>query len=538
MRVVTAKEMAGIEEAAEKHGVSRAQMMENAGRNAALEAIKLLPGFKRKKICVLCGKGNNGGDGFVAARHLGERGTSPEVFIFNDVKDLSPLAKKNLGLLRKSGGNVHSVKATGGLARDLRDCGAVIDALFGTGFRGEIKGIEAEAISLLNSTDSLKISIDVPSGLNADNGEVNGACVAADHTFTLGLPKKGLMLFPGAEYAGKIKVLDIGIPRGLVGTSWLNMITREDAASVLEPRKQDTHKGTYGRVFIISGSAGMTGATTLACLGALRSGAGLVTAGVPASLNNILEIKLTEAMTKPLPETENRSLGEEAFGEILRFSEETDAVAVGPGLSRAGKTCRLAVEIIEGIGKPMVIDADAIFALKGNAEILKKRKASTTIITPHPGEMAFLTGKTIGEIQSRRIEAAKDFSAEYGVVTVLKGARTVIACPEGNVWINLTGNPGMATGGSGDVLAGIMAALLGQKISALGSAKTSVYIHGLAGDLAAEEKGEIGVIASDIAEKVPYAIKSIMNQQQGFLLPAPSGRGLAPMDIGADNSGL
>lgn len=508
MRIVTSDEMYSIEEAAEKKGITRGIMMENAGKNIANKLIKLLPDFKKKKICILCGKGNNGGDGLVAARYLKKIGVTPEVSILGEINEISPLAKQNLSRLKKIKVSVREIKKVDEISDEIRNSDIVIDAIFGTGFKGSIKGLIAEVIQILNEEKTLVISVDLPSGLNADTGEVSTPCVNADWTFTLGLPKKGLFLFPGAEYAGRIEVLDIGIPSDLVGKGALNLITADEISSLIPKRKLDTHKGSYGHVFIISGSVGMTGAATLTGLGALYSGAGLVTLGIPKSLNQIMEIKLTEVMTKPLPETEFQTLSLASFEEILNFSKNIDVITIGPGLGRVDETCELVRKIIENVNLPMVIDADAIFALKGNTDILKNRKAQT-VLTPHPGEMSYLTGKNIDEIQSKRIEITRDFASMFKVITVLKGTLTVVASPGDEVWINPTGNPGMASGGVGDVLTGIIASLVGQKIDPFDASKVGVYIHGLAGDLARDEKSEMSVVASDIINKLPQAFKKV-----------------------------
>lgn len=513
MRIVTSSEMYGIEEAGEKAGISRGNMMENAGKNIVNELLKLFPDLKKKKICILCGKGNNGGDGLVAARYLARIGIKPKVSILGKADEISPLSKQNLLRLKKFKVNIREVvKIDDILIKEIKSCNVVLDAIFGTGFKGSIKGLCSDIVRLLSwdkADRPIVVSVDLPTGVNADTGEVSVPCVRADWTFTLGFPKKGLFVFPGMKFAGRLRILDIGIPKNLAGAGWLNLITQNEISRFLSPRRIDSHKGCYGHVFILSGSVGMTGAAMLANLGALYSGAGLVTAGIPKSLNQIMEVKLTEVMTRPLPETKSQTLSLSGYKEISSFVRNVDVIAIGPGLSRVNETLNLSREIIEKMDLPMVIDADAIFALKGHTAILKKRRAPS-VITPHPGEMVYLTGKRVGEIQSKRIEIAKDFARRFKVITVLKGARTVVASPEGEVWVNPTGNPGMASGGAGDVLTGIIASLIGQKIDPFDAAKSGVYIHGLAGDLARDEKGEMGLVASDIVNKLPYAFKKVI----------------------------
>jgi len=513
MRIVTSGEMYRIEEAAEKRGVSRRILMENAGKNIARNLANLFPDYKKKNICILCGKGNNGGDGLVAARYLKKMGAHPSVSILGRIHDISPLARENLSRLKKLKVRIHEIVKAEQIAEEIKNSSILIDAIFGTGFKGEIKGLYADVIDLLSFyTEGRRpsvVAVDLPSGMDADTGKISSPQIRADWTFTLGLPKKGLFLHPGIEYAGNILVLDIGIPQEIIGKGWLNLLSKEEISGFFPPRNTGAHKGSFGHTFILAGSPGFTGAAALAGTAALWSGAGLVTVGIPESLNTIMSVKLTEAMTKPFPETRAQTLGLKSFKGILEFSKKVDVLAIGPGLSRVGETRKLILKVIENINLPMVIDADALFALRGHTDILKRRR-SPAVLTPHPGEMVYLTGKSLDWIQSHRIEYTRDFAVEFKVITILKGARTVIASPSGEVWVNPTGNPGMATGGSGDVLTGIIASLTGQGLNLLNASKAGVFLHGLAGDIAREEKGEYSLVASDIITKLPQAFKNVV----------------------------
>ena len=510
MKIITSKEMRELEDKAEKAGISRAKMMENAGKNSALYILKMFPAVKKKKVLVVCGKGNNGGDGLVCARYLEQNNIRTTVFILNDKKNISGLSKRNLRLLEKTGSKVNDIKQQKGLPEDLNNFHIVIDAIFGTGFKGKVSGLYLSAIKLINSCSSKKISIDLPSGLDSDSGKAF-VCVKADWTFTLGLPKQGLYLSDGVESAGKIKILDIGIPTKISVDSNLNLIEKKDIYS-FPKRKIDSHKGSYGQIFIIAGSPGFTGAAALAGLSALYSGSGLVTVGIPKSLNRIMAIKLTEVMTKPLPETNSGTISMRAYADIKEWAMKLDAMAIGPGISRQKETLSFARKIIQNIDIPLVVDADGLFALKNNTQILKKRKAFT-VITPHMGEMSYLTGISIQRIRQDKISVALKFSKKYNTVVVLKGPATVIAFPDGDVWINQTGNPGMAKGGSGDVLTGILVSLIGQGIELRSALKTAVYIHGIAGDMARNEKGEISMTPSDLIAKLPRIFKALTSRQ-------------------------
>ena len=511
MKLVTVEEMRRIDrKTIGEFQVPSLQLMEKAGWSVAEAAREMLSHLPGKRVAIFAGRGNNGGDGFVAARCLLEEGIEVNVYLLARKEEVKGDAEVNLKRLTLPVVELKKEKDLDEIRGDLAGVNLIIDALLGTGARGEVKGIWKATIELLNGSDKPVLSVDIPSGLEGDEGEAPGICVRAARTVTMGLPKRGLILYPGAEYVGELKVADIGIPPEVLNEESLkvNLLEGKDISFLFPPRRRDSHKGDYGHILILAGSTGWTGAAALTSLGALRSGGGLVTLGVPRSLNPIMEAKLTEAMTRPLPETGEGSLSLEAEGEILKLARKVDVLALGPGLSTHPETRELVKRLLAKIDKPMVIDADGLNGLGGDVSPLTKSTASV-IITPHPGEMGRLLRKTTREVQSRRIGVAREAASQTGTVVVLKGARTVISDPEGNVYVNPTGNPGMASGGMGDVLTGMLASFIGQGLTELEAAKAGAYIHGLAGDIAVESRGEMGLMATDLLDNLPQAIKRL-----------------------------
>ena len=514
MKLVTVEEMREIDrKTIEEFRVPSLQLMEKAGRNVAEVAGEMLRSPLGKRIAILAGRGNNGGDGFVAFRYLVEKGAEVSVYLLGKKEEVRGDALLNFKKLTQPVMEVKERKDLEGLREAISRVDLIIDALLGTGTRGEIKGILKETIEILNGSGKPIVSVDIPSGLEGDKGEPLGVCVKAARTVTMGLPKLGLVLYPGAEYVGELDVAGIGIPSEVLddGNLKVNLLGEEDVFSLFPPLKRDSHKGDFGHILVIAGSTGFTGAAALTGLGSLRSGGGLVTLGVAGSLNPIMEVKLTEVMTAPLPETGEGCLSLEAEEGILRLARRADVLAVGPGLSVHPETSELVKRLVAGVEKPMVIDADGLNGLKGDISLLTKSPASI-IITPHPGEMAGLLGKTTAEVQSDRIGIARETALRTGTVVVLKGAGTVISDPEGNVYVNPTGNPGMAGGGMGDILTGVIASFMGRGLSRMEAATAGVYIHGLAGDIAAGDRGETGLIATDLLDKLPEAIKRVQQK--------------------------
>lgn len=511
MKVVTAQEMRQIDQQTiEQIGIPGAVLMEHAGSAVVRILREHFPECQRVGIVV--GKGNNGGDGLVVARQLAHAGQPIQIFLVSPPESFAGDALTNLQIAQNLALPITPVLSDGelrGLKSQLASSDLIVDSVFGTGLRGGVHGFIGDVIECINRSGKPVVAIDLPSGLSADTGIAEGVCVQASHTVTVGLPKRGNLIHPGAALTGKLDVVDIGFPSSVIAAQdiQINWTRPSDAARILPPRPTHSHKGTYGRVFVAAGSVGMTGAAALTSAGALRAGAGLVTLGTPKNLNPILEVKLTEVMTLPLPETAEGSLALEAKVDIIEAIERTKPVlAIGPGLSQHPETVSLVHSVIRESDTPTVIDADGINALARSKEILSSLSPQT-VLTPHPGEMARLLGGTIEALERDRIGLAQRFAQDHNVTLVLKGAPTVVAREDGEVWINSTGNAGMATGGMGDVLTGLIAGLMAQKISAFDAAVLGVYLHGLAADLVAKKIGLHGLMAGDVLNNVPEAIK-------------------------------
>ena len=526
-RLFTAEQMREMDRrATDDYGVPSLLLMENAGKAVADEVVDLLGNRYLQKVIVVTGSGNNGGDGFVAARHLHNGVLDVRVFHFGDRASAKGDALTNIEMAEKTGIPIDYTKNIDQLREELSDCDCVIDALLGTGARGDLKPEYANVVKLMNTHRGAAplIAVDIPSGLDADSGLELGpvgddmsnfgwAAVRADVTVTFGLPKVGLVTYPGAWYVGELAVADIGLPSELTDSIEPTAFLLGDAGDVwaklaLQPRKPDSHKGTFGHTAIVAGSVGMTGAATLSAEGALRIGTGLVTVLVPESLNDIMEVKLTEAMTIPVPQGRARAFGMASLDAVLGYVNRWDSAVIGPGFGRDEDTIEFAQELIKRIEKPAIIDADALYAVSRDLSVLSNVKAPL-VITPHPGEMATLMGATSAEVQSNRLEIARSFAKEHNVTVVLKGAGTVIADPEGKAYINTTGTPGMATGGTGDVLSGMIGGLLAQSKGAISSANAAVYLHGLAGEIAARKRGETAMLASDLADCIGDALREV-----------------------------
>ncbi|MEA3454495.1 MAG: NAD(P)H-hydrate dehydratase [Candidatus Caldatribacteriota bacterium] len=513
MKVVTSKQMREIDrKAIEENNLSGLILMENAGLRIFQNLKKIYPDLRLKKIIIFAGSGNNGGDGFVVARHLYNYGLKVKVFLLTTFNKIKGEAEENLNIINKMGVELIEIETTklDEIQRGIQNSDLIIDAILGTGLQGKVTGLKAKIIDLINIANKEVVAIDVPSGLDADTGKIEGPCIKATHTITLALPKIGLLIFPGASYAGKVTVENIGIPSYLLKNNKIktNIVTKEIVKSLLPFRATYSHKGSFGKVLILAGSIGMTGAAYLASEAAMRSGAGIVVLGIPRSLNPIMEAKLTEVMTLPLVETKKQSLGEEAEETILKLMKNYSILGIGPGISRQAETQRLVRKVIEKSNIPLVVDADAIYALSEDPTILKKTK-TPLVITPHPGEIAKLINKDVDYILNNQLDITREIAQKYGIVVVLKGARTIIANKEGEVYINVGDNSGMATGGSGDVLTGIICSLIAQGADNFSAAITGVYIHSLAGDLARGIKGERGMIAGDILSQVPQAFLNL-----------------------------
>lgn len=503
MKVCTAEQMRKTDRlASDLGGIPSIVLMENAAIACVKEAEKL----GKKKIGIFCGKGNNGGDGFAIARHLFNKGYDVRVFLVCG-SEFSGDAQVNYEIIEKMNIRIIEITADENLEYYISSLDLIVDAIFGTGIRGEIGGLAYDVICAINSYAETVLSADIPSGVNADTGEICGIAVRADVTVTFAAYKRGLLLYPGAECAGKVVPADISIPGYVTEEcgSELEVFDKAFAARAMPQRRDNSHKGDYGKVFIVGGSRGMTGACVLAAEAALKTGAGLVTVGVPASLNEIAEIKLTEQMSLPLAE-EDGALTEEAAEEILKQAEKSDVLLIGPGLGRSERTQKLVCEVLLKSKIPTVVDADALFAAANNPEVLSSCGCNL-IFTPHEAEFERLAKEPINE--KNRLDVAKQYAAENGITLILKGHYTVTTSPGGRQYVNTSGNSGMATGGSGDVLAGIVAALVPVMNDETEAAATGVYLHGLSGDFAAEEKGRHSMTAGDICDMISRAIPDI-----------------------------
>ena len=517
IKVVTAKEMQELDRrAVVEYGIPSLVLMENAGAETARALVTAYPAASR--VAVLCGRGNNGGDGFVVARHLLNRGTTVETLLLARRHDIKGDARVNLEILEKMGGAPVEVTGADGLAalpQRISRADVVVDALLGTGAQGPARDFLAEVIEAVNRAARPVVSVDLPSGLSADDPEPPGPAVRAALTVTFALPKRCLLLYPAAGHAGTVRVVDIGLPADLCRDPalTLGLLEAADAAAAFPPRDAAAHKGSFGHVLVIAGSVGKTGAAALASLAAQRVGAGLVTLAIPASLNDVMEIKLTEVMTEPLPETEARSLGLPALERLVRLAEGKSAVAIGPGLSTHPSTQKLVRELLPSLRLPVVLDADGINALAGQAQLLAGA-GGPIILTPHPGELSHLLGVARDEVLRQRLCLVPEVASRFNVTLVLKMARTLIASGARETVIVPTGNPGMATGGTGDVLTGLIAGLLAQGADLGLAARAGAYVHGLAGDLAAERLGQEAMLAGDLLECVPEAIRRVKGGRQ------------------------
>jgi hydroxyethylthiazole kinase-like uncharacterized protein yjeF len=514
MKVVTAEVMRRLDrKAIEEFGIPGLVLMENAARGTLGAMFRHFPDLLKKRVGILAGRGNNGGDAFAVARYLLNRGIACQVYLLAAREEVRGDAAANLEILTRMGGTLVEIlnleewesRKEQVAANDL-----LVDGILGTGLRGGVKGFFQEIIEFVNSLGKPVVAIDIPSGLDSDSGQVLGACIQAALTATFGLLKRGLLLLPGAQYGGRIVLVDISLPQSAVESEAIgdHLLEGADFLPFLTPRSPGAHKGDFGHLLVLSGSPGKTGAAAMVCQAALRVGTGLVTLGIPESLNPILEAKLTEPMTEPLPETKEKTLGLAAQGRIMELCGRKTALAIGPGLSMNGETVKLVHKLVRSINLPAVIDADGLSALAGRLDLLRKSQKDL-ILTPHPGEMARLTDRSIGEIQKDRISASRDFAKKYGLTLVLKGARSVVASPQGEVFINPTGNPGMASGGTGDILTGMIGGFLAQGFPALEAAKLGVFLHGLAGDFVAHRKGSRGIAAMDLAEEAPQLLRAL-----------------------------
>ena len=532
MKVLTAAEMREVDRlTTERHGIPSLTLMENAGRSVAEFIRRRFSHLERRQIAVLSGKGNNGGDGFVTARHLLQMGAKPVVFLLASPGDMQGDAATNRQRWQDAGGELRVVPdapAWQSSKHALAQAGIIVDALLGTGVRGPVEGLLRDAIESikLRKRGSTVVSVDIPSGLSSDSWNPKAGCVIADYTVSFTAPKVGMLLGLAGDSVGQLTVCDIGSPAELieeVGKGKLLWSEPHEFSAIAAPRRPAGHKGDYGHALIVAGSLGKSGAAVLASWAALRTGAGLVTCATPESVLPSVAPHTPEVMTEPLPATGVGSISLRALeaGRFASILKGKRALAIGPGLSTHPDTQKFVQAVVAQRDVPIILDADGLNAFAGRAHQLRN-PGGRLIITPHPGEMARLLGCETNDVQSRRVELALKAAADWNACVVLKGHQTVIAAPDGHAYVNSTGNPGMGTGGTGDVLTGILAGLVAQyahradefrleQIVAFG-----VYLHGLAGDVACADTGEAPLMASDLIHAIPRAYRQFF---------AESGRG-------------
>lgn len=515
MKIVTAHQMRELDRRTiQEAGVPGKTLMERAGAGVVSAMEETFGDLKGKTVTIFCGKGNNGGDGFVVARLLRQKRSTVQVCLLAHTRDLKGDAKLMYQRFVKgaSRSTVLSAPSPDHVHRLTRDSHVLVDALLGTGTSSPIAGPYHETIQAMNASETNTVAVDLPSGIDADTGATLGAAVHADLTVTFGNPKLGLFLGAGIDHVGRLHCVDIGIPNQYVEDLHLpiELLTAATIRPWLPKRPASSHKGTFGHVGIIAGSSGKSGAAALAAKAALRVGAGLVTVATPAGVQASVGSGLPEVMTLPLPETAEHTLSRQALPQLQTFLQSRTAIGIGPGLSTHAETAGVIRTLIAQCDRPIVIDADALNALAGHTNLLRSCPISP-ILTPHPGEMARLLGEsTTATVNHNRLDIAQDFARTHASIVVLKGARTIIAHPHGSTAITPTGNPGMATAGTGDVLTGILTGLLAQGISPWEAAQSGVYLHGFAGDLAAQAYGYPSLMAGDLLNYLPQAITHVL----------------------------
>jgi ADP-dependent NAD(P)H-hydrate dehydratase / NAD(P)H-hydrate epimerase len=518
MWLVTAEQMQNLDRRTiQEAKIQGTVLMERAGAGVVDHMLAIWGSVKGRKVVIVCGKGNNGGDGLVIARLLRKAGAIVDTVLLADADQLTPDAKTMYRRLTKvlEPFRLHHPPVSPEILTSLiNDATFVVDALLGTGLTSPVREPYAQAITAINSSPAKRIAVDIPSGLDSNTGAILGVAVRADLTVTFGYPKLGLFLGAAIDHTGRIDVVDIGIPPHYVQdlAPSIRLITKEIIKSLIPPRPRTGHKGTFGHVGLLAGSPGKTGAAAMAGISALRIGAGLVTVATPESISPILESKLLEVMTSPIPETPDHRLGHQSEEALLSFSKQKTALGIGPGLGTSDETSALLIKLLPQLECPCLLDADALNAVAGHPEIFSNMKWPA-VLTPHPGEMARLLGGTASakSINENRVGIAKDFAERYRVVLVLKGARTVVTDPTGQTAICPTGNPGMASAGMGDVLTGIITGLLAQGLSPWNAALAGVFLHGLAGDLAAGRVGQPSLIASDVIASISSALTDTLD---------------------------
>lgn len=513
MRLAMNHQMQQIDrKAIDEYGIPSIVLMENAGKVVVDEILKMRDQYQ--KVVIVCGPGNNGGDGFVIARHLYNLGVTVKVFVVGEISELNHDAMLNYSILKKLEFKIDEINDdTSMLAfeRFLRPGNLIVDAIFGTGMSREVGGIYLRVIEAINEMAHQVLSVDLPSGIDGNTGHVLGTAIEADKTVALVIPKVGNILFPGSDYNGEVIIKGIGVPDVIierVGIKY-NLITEDIIAPLVPHRKRNSHKGDYGKGQIVAGSIGMAGAAILACRAALRSGMGLLKLYIPESLNTLITTSIPEVITVPLSEVRRGVIGITNFQRIIEDCCWPDVIAIGPGCGVNAEISELIKRLLNESEVPLVIDADGINALSKSLHWLENKKCPV-VLTPHVGEMSRLTGLSAEEINGDPIGTAIRFSKQWKTVTVLKGARSVVATPEGEVFVNTNGNSGMATAGSGDVLTGVITSMIAQGLDPVGASVLGVYLHGRAGDIMVAERGEHGLLAGDLVLGLTKAIRELV----------------------------
>ena len=518
MEILTGEQMRGVDRRTiDEMGLDGLLLMESAGRGVAEALLADVPDLVASGLVIVCGKGNNGGDGLVAARHLARRGVVVRTLLLARADELQGDAATNLRAARASGLRVEEIadEAQWATVRGSLDRrGWVVDAILGTGIRGGARGLAAKVIEDLNRSGARIVALDLPSGLDADSTEVTGVAVRAFRTYTLCRPKLALALSPAAELAGSWSVVPIGIPDSAVraARAELEWLDADVARTLLPRRAPDSHKGTYGHLLAVAGSRGKSGAAVLLARAALRCGVGLVTAAVPAGSLQVVAAQQAEVMTEPLPETAAGALSRAAATRALRLLAERNALALGPGLGVGRETRAAVLALLARRDRPAVADADALNAIASERRMAPRRLGAerhALVLTPHPGEAARLLRSTTERVQSDRLAAVRELARRSRATVVLKGYRTLVAAADGRVAVNSSGNPGMATAGTGDVLAGMIGGLLARGLEAWDAARLAVFVHGDAGDRAAAALGQDGMIAGDLLARIPASLDSL-----------------------------
>ncbi len=528
MKILTAAQMAEVDRlTTARYFIPSILLMENAGRSVVDEIEKACPGIENKRIVIFCGRGNNGGDGFVTARYLTLRGAKPSILFFSDPEKLKGDARTNWDILRAMGVDAQifdtAAEAKAGL-RKLPVPDLIIDALFGTGLSKPIGADFKPIVEWINRcSNAFIVSVDIPSGLFADSAAIPGPTVHAHLTVTFSALKLAHVSPPASDFAGKVILVPIGSPSELFDNPehTMNLIDAAMVRRTTPERARNSHKGTYGHIFVVAGSRGKSGAALMTGLAALRSGAGLTTLWTPRSVQRDVVGRFPELMTEALPETEAETFDRAGVDKVLSKLDKIECLVIGPGVTTHPSTKKMVWELVRRSTVPVVLDADGINAFVSPAEPLRNESGQPLILTPHPGELARLLGKNISDVQRNRLETARECAARLHCYVILKGFQTIVATPESDLFINTTGNPGMATGGAGDILAGMVGCyvagwnrsrLNGKNPNLAEYLSAAVYLHGLAGDLAAEEQGMESLIATDLLSYLPRAFKKALNR--------------------------